>query len=222
MLNQIKFRHDKLDTFGIITDQKYPGTDAFFDFDRIRFINLVDGILGGDSSKLKVYHDKNFSYMYYMLTYIKNVQKWYNKDTFTIYECDTNGKSNQLLFVKNNKNGWLDNVIYKRCLDDIQSRIEAKSIAYVSSTHAIERATLRIPEIADCKSKFKISKWLLNQVNRNSKSAHIKKEFAAFSLLNHHFEKADYYMDPQRNVYVIVNHTIATIHCNESERWKLN
>ena len=222
---EIKFRSDKLDSFGILTDLHYPGTCNYFgNFQRKDFLKLIIELQHNQWNNLEIYHDIDNSYMYYLYSYMRGVEKWYNNSIFTFYTTITGNsdKSDQLIFVKNNKNNWLDNVIYKKCLDDIQSRILLKSKAYVAANHAVERAPTRVPEIAECESKFKIAKWLLNQVNNCSRSAHIKCEYFAFSLLRHHFQKADYYMDHHRNVYVVVNHVIMTIHCNESERWELN
>ena len=224
MSNTMWFHHEDLDRFSIVKHQGCPGTDAFFDYDRTKWLNLIDGTIGfknGNFNLIPCNEDYLAPYRYYTLTFNKGAANWLKFDTFTIYQVNVKGKSKQLLFVRNNENGHLDNVLYKRTLDDIRSRIIKNNRVFVVSNHAVDRAKLRLPEVSEYNT-FQVISHLLSKVNREAKPAHIKKEYSTFSLLKYNFQHADYYMDHDRNVYVVHDHVLLTVHGNESERWKLN
>lgn len=225
MKHEMGFKMKNFDHFCILKDQGYPGTECFFNFSRNNWLNIIDGVCGrirktGNYDDLEVIKDPDKIYMYYMMKYHKDVLKWYKSTKFTFYS-GKGKKSSQLIFVKNNYSDTLHNVLYKRMWTDISIRMSINSRVYVATNHSISRARLRIPEVSD-KSNFGINSWLIKKVNRECKPAHIKKDFVALSLLSHDFEKADYFMDENRNVYVVINHILATVHGNESERFKLN
>lgn len=225
MKHEMGFKMRNFDHFCILKDQGYPGTESFFNYSRTDWLNIIDGVCGeirktGSYDNLEVIKDPGKIYMYYMMKYHRGVSKWYNPSMFNFYSVKGK-KSNQLIFVRDNNCNTLHNILYRRMWDDINIRMLVNSRVYLANNHAISRAKLRIPDVVN-KSDFGVNSWLIKRVNRDCKPAHIKKDYLAFSLLSHDFEKASYYMDKDRNVYVVVDHVVTTVHGNESERFKLN
>lgn len=215
------YKLDRIDKFHVITDQGYPGTDAFFKYTKNNFLNLIDGIIGSPKVEFTIIQDINNAYKYLLFRDRKDVGKWYKSDTYTLVTPNVKGKSKQLIFVVNNVNGFVDDIIYKCQFYEINDRIKHNNRVYVVSSHSINRAMGRMEEMIDL-NRFEVYNRLIKKVNIRAQPCHIEKKYEAFALLEHNFQKADYYIDDNGYVYVVHDHTLLTVHGNESERWKRN
>jgi len=212
---------DRLSDFDIFKDTDC-GTCKSLNWDFEKYKSQLSKII-----RISIQHDLfekldlNEAYKYMLLRHNRKVDKWYNNSLFSIFSCPLNRTSGSscFYFVRNNKNGHCDNIVFKEILDSVDKRLKDDLIACGCTKHSIDRANMRIPDCVDL-NRFKTEEYILNEVNRNSVAAKPKKaSYAVLSLLNHNMETVDYRMDRQGNVYVISNRIVLTVHCNESERW---
>jgi hypothetical protein len=179
----------------------------------------IDKIISSNNMRLIV--DSNNAYKYYLLRRMNHVNSWYKNDLFDFYEPEYRPFTSKFLFVVNKTNNRLDNVISKCIFDAINHRISSNCSIYAIRDHAVSRAGQRISELFGWKPG-KIYEWLDKKIDRLRPCSLNKPQYKVMALLNHRFEKCDYYMDENGRVYVVKDNMLTTIHCNESDRWVRN
>jgi len=157
------------------------------------------------------------AYKYYLLRRMINVSSWYKGDMFEFYEPLIHPYRSKLLFVINKQNGRLDNIISKSIFDDISKRMEKDLSVYAICDHAVKRAIERVEDVANL-SPMEAYEWLEREIIHWNLCV-IKPKYKVMALLNHNFESCNYYMDKEDRVYVVKDHLLMTIHCNEADRW---
>lgn len=222
MKRPFKYNRNRFDEFDIIRHQQFTKHEDFRSYDRNRFLNMVDGLIGSGelNDRLIPFDNSLHQYKYYLMRHMKNVEKWYKYDSFSLYCTNCKGKSNRILFVKNNKNEFLDNIIFKDILTDIDQRIKNNCYIYTVNTHALLRSKFRLPEVYNYSNDYDIINYLIDKVNNETRPTELKEQYLAYALLKHNWEKANYYKDKDGNIYVVHDHVLLTVHGNESEWFK--
>lgn len=173
-----------------------------------------------NNANMQLINDDRDAYRYYLLRRMHKIDEWYKPGLFDFYVTPIQPYTTKFIFVVNKKNGRLDNIISHGMFYDICTRIDSNSDIYAIHDHAIKRASERVPELY-CWKPERIHDWLVKKI-KNLRPCSIKPQYKVLALLNHHFESCKYYMDSNGRVYVVKDHMLMTLHCNEADRWIKN
>ena len=103
------------------------------------------------------------------------------------------------------------------CGDHLKGK-NVKLSGIVFTSHAIERAKMRVPKLSGHKS-IDVASWMLNDL-KCSEEVECAKRWKAVQLLNHRLEAAKYFLSKHGFLYVVVNDVVKTMHLNESKRFR--
>lgn len=220
-MEHLTYRDDVFEKFDIFHNEKNYRSLNKFTFSKKKIDKLLN------SEYLVPYDNSNDAYKYYLYRDLKHVLKWYKRELFQLFKAeeyffDYSKPERFILIVKNNQTGRVDNIISKEHFDVISNRIKSNGIIYNTSKHAVRRSQFRISRLVDVSNQWKVDDWLCKQVNEKCYPCKLKKQYTAINLLDHNFEQCQYYMDEHGFVYVVHNHMLLTVHCNESKRYIRN
>lgn len=210
-MKPLMFSSDQYGRFDIHRDRQFGNTNIEISAKTIRHLCSQGGFT--------TVADPYGAYRYYLSRRMRDVKRWYKGDLFEFLVPADGYWKHKILLVKNKENGRVDNVIMRDLFDNISDRMSKDLSIYIVHDHAVSRANERIGELY--KAPYGDTyRWFLTKVKKWN-PCQIKPKFAALALLNHNFKECEYYMDSEGHVYVVMDHTIVTVHSNEAERWEL-